>query len=120
MTMNNEVLNMTSKHFNLGILEKIPNMVEMQPKTHRQMMKFLRNQEDVTSFNVKPIAYMKDMVNYHMPSMVVIDDRTNIPGLIECLTHDMGVTVVLTSDRKKGIFKFLPEEQIEIISNTVH
>ncbi len=114
-----EVLNMTSRHLNFNILEKIPNMVEMQAKTHKQMMKFLRGNEADSSFNVKPIRFMKDQVDYHMPSTVVIDDHTNVPGLIETLTHDLGIIVILTSDREKGIFRYRPREEMEVLS-TVH
>ena len=115
-----EVLNLTSSHLTIGALVAMPRVVELQPKTHRQMMKFVKQLGSDTSFNIGPIRFIKDLISYHMPKEVILDDQTNVPGLIETLIHDCGVTVILESAKQKKWFRYRPNQEPEVLKLSIH
>lgn len=97
-----EALNLRSVHgsrnnWNVG-------MVELQPKTHKRFMQHMKNGE--TSFNIAPITIVKEVIEAYEPDMVILDDKTNIPGLIEVITHDLKLPVILDSEKDQKIVKF--------------
>lgn len=105
-----EVLNLTSKQFQMGFHQhssrvlKETQVVELQPKTHKKMLGMMRMSE--SSFNVAPISVLKDVIKSYDPDVVMLDDFTNVPGAIEVITNDLKKPVILDSNINREIVRF--------------
>ena len=104
-----EVLNLTSKQFQMGFHQSVQKnlkqtqVVELQPQTHKKMLGMMKMSE--SSFNVAPINVLKDIISQYEPDMVILDDVTSVPGALEVITNDLKIPVLLDSASKRQIFR---------------
>jgi hypothetical protein len=101
----NEILNLSTRNFTVDMMMK-NSIVELQTEWKNKFLNFSKCMD--TSFNISPLQYVKDMIMYYNPAKVFVDDKTDIPGLIEMVCNDHKISVIKQSEKEGSIVEYLP------------